>query len=88
MIIRIYCSIFSTLRLNFCNKKQETAECILKLRGYIYHQGTYAPLWGDYINYGLFFSKNQSSGFLHLSQVLKADFRTTLAIPALFYKDC
>jgi hypothetical protein len=27
--------------LGFCNKKQETEECFLKLGGYIYHQGTY-----------------------------------------------
>jgi hypothetical protein len=74
----------STLPQKHCNKKQETAECVLRLCGYIYYQSTYTPLWGDYINYGLFFSKNQSSGFLHLSQVLKANFLTTLAIPVLF----
>ena len=36
----------STLLQKHCNKKQETEECTLKLYGYIYHQGTYTPLWG------------------------------------------
>jgi len=34
---------FSTLLQKHCNKKQEIEECILKLCGYIYHQGTYTP---------------------------------------------
>ena len=34
---------FSTLLQKHCNKKQETEECILKIGGYIYHQGTYTP---------------------------------------------
>jgi len=33
----------STLLQKHCNKKQETDECILKLSGYIYHQGTNTP---------------------------------------------
>ena len=37
---------FSTLLQKHCNKKQETKECILKLFGYIYHQGTYTPQAG------------------------------------------
>ena len=36
----------STLLQKHCNKKQEIEECILKLYGYIYNQGTYTPLWG------------------------------------------
>ena len=38
---------FSTLLLKHCNKKQETEECILKLYGYIYQQGTYTPQAGN-----------------------------------------
>jgi len=37
---------FSTLLQKHRNKKQETEECILKICGYIYHHGTYIPLWG------------------------------------------
>ena len=46
----------STLLQKHCNsvlyplegyKKQETEECILKLCGYIYHQGTYTPQAGS-----------------------------------------
>ena len=35
--------VISTLLQNFCNTKQKIKECILKLCGYIYHQGTYTP---------------------------------------------
>jgi len=38
--------LFSILLQKHCNKKQETEEYILKLSGYMYHQGTYTPLWG------------------------------------------
>ena len=38
---------FSTLLLNFCNKKQETEGYCFKLCGYIYHQGTYTPQAGS-----------------------------------------
>jgi len=37
----------STFLQKHCNKKQETEECILKLCGYIYHQGTYTPQVGN-----------------------------------------
>ena len=37
----------STLLQKHCDKKQETEECILKLCGYIYHQGTYTPQAGN-----------------------------------------
>ncbi len=37
---------FSTLLLKNCNKKQKTKECILKLYGCIYHQGTYPAMLG------------------------------------------
>ena len=40
-------SAISTLLQKHCNKKQETEECILKLCGYIYHQGTYTPQAGS-----------------------------------------
>jgi hypothetical protein len=33
--------MFSTLLQKPFRKKQETEECVLKLCGYIYHQGTY-----------------------------------------------
>jgi len=33
--------MISTLLQKHCNKKQETEEYILKLSGYIYHQGIY-----------------------------------------------
>jgi len=39
--------LISTLLQKYCNKKQETEECILKLCGYIYQQGTYTPLRGN-----------------------------------------
>jgi len=45
---------FSTLSLNFCNKKQETEECFLKLCGYIYHQGTYTHQAGTEKSAGIF----------------------------------
>jgi len=38
--------VISTLLRKHCNKKQETEEGILKLCGYIYHQGIYTPWWG------------------------------------------
>jgi len=37
----------STLLQKHCNKKQQTEECILKLCGYICHQGTYTPQAGN-----------------------------------------
>ena len=37
---------FSTLLQKHCNKKQELEECVLKLCGYTYHQGTYTALSG------------------------------------------
>ena len=39
--------VVSTLLQNYCNKKQETEECIFKLCGYIYHQGTYTLQAGN-----------------------------------------
>ena len=46
--------LFSTLLQKHCNKKQETEECILKLCGYIYHQGTYTPQAGNEKSAGFF----------------------------------
>ena len=39
--------VVSTLLQNYCNKKQETEECILKLCGYIYRQSTYTLQAGN-----------------------------------------
>ena len=39
--------MISTLLQKHCDIKQETEECILKLCGYIYHQGTYTPQAGN-----------------------------------------
>ena len=51
---------FSTLLQKHCNKKQETKECILKLCGYIYHQGTYTPQVSDRLRAGT----EKGAGFL------------------------
>ena len=37
----------STFLQKLCNKEQETEECILKLGGYIDHQGTYTLQAGN-----------------------------------------
>ena len=36
----------STLLLKPCHKNQENKELLLKLNTWLYHQGTYTPLWG------------------------------------------
>jgi hypothetical protein len=52
-------SFISTLLLNFCHKRQETEECILKLGGYIDYHGTYTLQVSDRLRAGT----EMSSGF-------------------------
>ena len=55
----------STLLQKHYNKKQETEECILKLCGYIYHQGTYTPQAGNEKGAGFFPFTGVSTLFLN-----------------------